>query len=106
MNRKYNYILTDKLLQKPSINLNKKKLKRKSSFIKHSSKLANIFDLAEAENNENVDNVISYTEQKNINNNIVDISEYSYKKQNSNSIISSNNKSDKKNNNIKKKKLK
>ena len=103
MNRKYNYILTDKLLQKPSINLNKKKLKRKSSFIKHSSKLANIFDLAEAENNENVDNVISYTEQKNINNNIVEnISEYSYKKQNSNSIISSNNKSDKKNNNIKK----
>ena len=28
MNRKYNYILTDKLLQKPSINLNKKRIKR------------------------------------------------------------------------------
>ena len=44
MSRKYNSILTDKLLQKPSINLNKKKLKRKSSFIKENSKLLNILD--------------------------------------------------------------
>ena len=43
MSRKYNSI-TDKLLLKPSVNLNKKKLKRKSSFIKEKPKLLNIFD--------------------------------------------------------------
>ena len=47
MSRKYNSILTDKLLQKPSINLNKKKLKRKSSFIKENSKLLSILESQE-----------------------------------------------------------
>ena len=32
MNRKYNYILSDKLLQKSSIKLNRRKIDRKSSF--------------------------------------------------------------------------
>ena len=50
MSRKYNSILTDKLLQKPSINLNKKKLKRKSSFIKENSKLLNILESQEQGN--------------------------------------------------------
>ena len=74
MNRKYNYILTDKLLQKPSINLNKKKIKRKSSFIKENSKLSNIFDLIDEENTENI---ISNTESKNDN-----INKYNNKEEN------------------------
>ena len=56
MNRRYNYILTDKLLQKPSINLNKKKLKRKSSFIKENTKLLNILDSQEQDNKDNITN--------------------------------------------------
>ena len=42
MNRKYNYILTDKLLLKPSTKLNRKKIERKSSF---SLKNPNLYDL-------------------------------------------------------------
>ena len=62
MNRRYNYILTDKLLLKPSVNLTKKKLKRKSSFIKENSKLLNILDTQEHEDNKRPD---TNTEQKN-----------------------------------------
>ena len=60
MNRRYNYILTDKLLQKPSINLTKKKLKRKSSFNKENPKLLNILESQEKNNYNIVD-----SEQKN-----------------------------------------
>lgn len=38
MDRKFNIILTDKLLQKPSTNLNKKKIKRKTSFNREQTK--------------------------------------------------------------------
>ena len=62
MSRKYNSILTDKLLQKPSINLNKKKLKRKYSFIKENSKLLSILDSQEQDINKNAS--LSNTNQK------------------------------------------
>ena len=57
MNRKYNSILTDKLLLKPSINLNKKKFKRKSSF-NTEPKLINLYDSEEQDldNNKNNNN--------------------------------------------------
>jgi hypothetical protein len=48
MNRKFNYILTDKLLLKPSTKLNRKKIERKSSF---SFKNSNIYDLLKDEDN-------------------------------------------------------
>ena len=61
MSRKYNSI-TDKLLLKPSVNLNKKKLKRKSSFIKEKSNMLNIFENPEMIKQNNV--LLSSTEQK------------------------------------------
>ena len=45
MNRKYNYILSDKLLQKPSINLNRKRIERKRSFGIKSSNYSNLLGL-------------------------------------------------------------
>ena len=42
MNRKYNYILSDKLLQKSSIKLNRRKIDRKSSFGENHSKLLDL----------------------------------------------------------------
>jgi len=45
MNRKYNYILSDKLLQKPSINLNRKRIERKTSFGIKSSNYSNLLGL-------------------------------------------------------------
>ena len=61
MSRKYNSI-TDKLLLKPSVNLNKKKLKRKSSFIKEKPNMLNIFENPEMIKQNNV--LLSSTEQK------------------------------------------
>ena len=118
MSRKYNHILTDKLLQKPSINLNKKKIKRKSSFTKESTKNSNVFDLIEEENS--TDNIEpSHTETKNIINDNPksdpNIPEFNYLEQNNNLIYKSNNSHDilinnnisenKINNNIKKKQV-
>jgi hypothetical protein len=87
MSRKYNSI-TDKLLLKPSINLNKKKLKRKSSFIKEKPKLLNIFDNQETIKQNNV--LLSSTEQKhllsrnnaNINNDLNRTQQHSSKRNN------------------------
>ena len=45
MNRKYNYILKDKLLQKASTQLNKRKIERKNSFGEKDSNFAKYFDL-------------------------------------------------------------
>ena len=42
MNRKYNYILSDKLLQKSSIKLNRRKIDRKSSFGENHSNLLDL----------------------------------------------------------------
>ena len=71
MSRKYNHILTDKLLQKPSINLNKKKIKRKSSFTKESTKNSNVFDLIEEENStDNIEPSHTNISENKINNNI------------------------------------
>ena len=61
MSRKYNSI-TDKLLLKPSVNLNKKKLKRKSSFVKEKPNMLNIFENPEMIKQNNV--LLSSTEQK------------------------------------------
>ena len=44
MNRKYNYILSDKLLQKSSITLNRRKIERKSSFMENRSHLLKLLN--------------------------------------------------------------
>ena len=44
MNRKYNYILSDKLLQKSSIKLNRRKIERKSSFVEAHSYLLKLMN--------------------------------------------------------------
>ena len=53
MNRKYNYILTDKLLQKPSTKLNRKKFERKSSFAINNSNFNNLLKLDEVNKQKN-----------------------------------------------------
>ena len=53
MNRKYNYILTDKLLQKPSTKLNRKKFERKSSFAINNSNFNNLLKLDEVNRQKN-----------------------------------------------------
>ena len=45
MNRKYNYILTDKLLEKASTQLNKRRIERKNSFGEKDSNFAKFLDL-------------------------------------------------------------
>ena len=73
---KFNSILTDKLLLKPSINLNKKKFQRKSSFNTEQTKLKNYYDKEEQDidnNNTNKDifnSAISSKEQKNLSSSI------------------------------------
>ena len=47
MNRKYNYILSDKLLQKASTKLNKRKIERKKSFGEKESHFSKLFNLDE-----------------------------------------------------------
>ena len=53
MNRKYNYILTDKLLQKPSTKLNRKKLERRSSLAVKNSIFFNLLKLDEVNKQQN-----------------------------------------------------
>jgi hypothetical protein len=53
MNRKYNYILTDKLLQKPSIKLNRKKIERRYSFAVDNRNFLNLLKLEEGKNQQN-----------------------------------------------------
>ena len=73
---KFNSILTDKILLKPSINLNKKKFQRKSSFNTEQTKLKNYYDKEEQDidnNNTNKDifnSAISSKEQKNLSSSI------------------------------------
>ena len=83
MSRKYNSILTDKLLLKPSINLNKKKIKRKSSFNNEQTNLLNI--LEKDEQNNNTDNT-----DKNDNNNIDNINSARSNKEQKNFNIKNN----------------
>ena len=45
MNRKYNYILSDKLLEKSSIKLNRRKIERKSTFAENDSHLLKLMNL-------------------------------------------------------------
>ena len=49
MNRKYNYILSDKLLQKSSTKLNKRKIERKNSFGENHSHISKLLSLDEME---------------------------------------------------------
>ena len=60
MNRKYNYILSDKLLQKSSMKLNRRKIDRKSSFGENHSNLSDLMKYY---------NVEIKTENENSNNN-------------------------------------
>ena len=55
MNRKYNYILTDKLLEKSSTKLNKRKIERKKSFHEKNSHFSKLLDLDEGKQNLNFD---------------------------------------------------
>ena len=93
MNRKYNYILSDKLLQKSSMKLNRRKIDRKSSFGKNHS---NLFDSLKYNNdeikkeNENSNN----TESEKINKKELNLS----MKNNKNYIIDTNNISQDENN--------
>ena len=50
MSRQYNYILADKLLQQPSTKLNRRRIERKSSFAKKSSKFSDILSLDDFSN--------------------------------------------------------
>ena len=114
---KYNSILTDKLLLKPSINLNKKKFKRKSSFNTEQTKFKNYYDKEEQDidnnnnknndNNDNFNSDKSNKEQKNfssiINENYEIKSENLYKLISKDSIpMNSTNKIENNKNNIKK----
>ena len=67
MSRKYNSILTDKLLTKPSINLNKKIIKRKFSFNSEQTNKLNILESEEQNNNNEITNI----NNKNENNKII-----------------------------------
>ena len=89
---KFNSILTDKILLKPSINLNKKKFQRKSSFNTEQTKLKNYYDKEEQDidsNNTNKDifnSAISSKEQKNLSSSINEYEEI--KSANSNKLSS------------------
>ena len=76
MNRKYNYILTDKLLQKPSTKLNRKRFERRASFGLKNSNFLNLLKLEEINEEENkndkkvvnTNNFINNNKKKNIDN--------------------------------------
>ena len=55
MNRKYNNILTDKLLDKSSTKLNKRKIERKKSFEEKNSNFSKLLDLEEGKQNQALD---------------------------------------------------
>ena len=58
MNRKYNYILTDKLLQKSSTQLNKRRIERKNSFVGKDSNISKLLNMEESVNlNNNFENM-------------------------------------------------
>ena len=60
MNRKYNYILTDKLLQKSSTKLNKRKIERKNSFGEIDSNISKLLNMEESPNiNNNFEKLIN-----------------------------------------------
>ena len=82
MNRKYNYILTDKLLQKPSTKLNRKRFERRASFGLKNSNFLNLLKLEEINEEENKN------EKKVVNNNNFGNNN---KKQNLDNIISNTN---------------
>ena len=60
MNRQYNYILTDKLLQQPSTKLNRRRIVRRASFAKKSSNYLNLFFLEDYSNKQSNKNVKKY----------------------------------------------
>ncbi len=55
MNRKYNNILSDKLLDKSSTKLNKRKIERKKSFEEKNSNFSKLLDLEEGKQNQTLD---------------------------------------------------
>ena len=67
MNRQYNYILTDKLLQQPSTKLNRRRIERRASFAKKSSSFLNLFFLEDYSNKQSNKNVKKYVSNKNNN---------------------------------------
>ena len=67
MNRQYNYILTDKLLQQPSTKLNRRRIVRRASFAKKSSNYLNLFFLEDYSNKQSNKNVKKYVSNKNNN---------------------------------------
>ena len=69
MYQKYNYILPDKLLLKPSTKLNRHKITRKASFAKINSGIYNLLQLEEDSNN-NLQNKNKKTVNSNKNNNL------------------------------------
>ena len=98
MNRKYNSILTDEALLKPSINLNKKKIKRKSSFNTKQPNFLNFFDVEDKDiegNNINIFNsAISTKITKNLDSTNNENEEYNslhFYKLNNNDTINQNN---------------
>ena len=90
MDRKFNIILTDKLLQKPSTNLNKKKIKRKTSFNREQTKFLNFSQ------SEEQDNMFTNNEQHTINIIDDDGEEDQISYTNNTDIISPNNNDNKK----------
>ena len=71
MNRKYNYILSDKLLQKSSIKLNRRKIDRKSSYGEDHSNLldsmALVFKDDKKESEDNINNESGNIPKKDLN---------------------------------------
>ena len=122
MNRKYNYILSDKLLQKPSIKLNRFKFERRSSFAKNPNSI-NLLTLYDSNKQPNKNDKITKNNSpfhilnknrvlNNVNSNMGNNSNINFKSNINKNILDSsiNNKSSKDNetnpfemNNIKKK---
>ena len=65
MNRKYNSIWTDKLLQKPSTKLNRKKFERRASFGLQNSNYLNLFKLEKINEHNNRKEKLNFNINKN-----------------------------------------
>ena len=66
MNRQYDYILTDKNLQKPSTKLNRKKIERKASFGGNNSNFLNLLRLEEINEQQNKNEKMIENNSRNI----------------------------------------
>ena len=99
MNRKYNYILTDKFLQKPSTKLNRKKFERRSSLSVKNTNFFNLlkFDEVNKQQNKNEKNSVRYNfgsyfefNKNKVLNNISSNADNKTKRFNSNKAINNN----------------